>query len=115
MILRGTGLVCIETLFLVTFSGGGSGLPAPPPLWNPPMSCLTFMGLHENSPLRDIKLFGYTVTKTEIYFFFLGRKQAKMSMCIQHCWLYGSIMRGSRNFHPGDGGPIKTLITFFRH
>ena len=39
----------------------------------PPMSCLPFMGLHENSPIRDIKLLGYTVTKTEIYFFFLGR------------------------------------------
>ena len=45
-----------------------------------------------------------------------------MSMCIQHCWLYGSIMRGSRNFCQGEGGgggggggPKKTLITFFRH
>ena len=39
-----------------------------------------------------------------------------MSMCIQHCWLYGSIMRGSRNFRlGGGGGPKKTLITFFRH
>ena len=38
-----------------------------------------------------------------------------MSMCIQHCWRYGSIMRGSRNFHQGGGGPKKTLITFFRH
>ena len=37
-------------------------------------------------------------------------------MCIQHCWLYGSIMRGSRNFCQGEGGgPKKTLITFFRH
>ena len=27
-----------------------------------------------------------------------------MSMCIQHCWLYGSIMRGSRNFCQGEGG-----------
>ena len=31
VILRGTGLVCLETLFLVIFQGG-SGLPAPPPL-----------------------------------------------------------------------------------
>ena len=40
-----------------------------------------------------------------------------MSMCIQHCWLYGSIMRGSRNFCQGEGGggPKKTLITFFKH
>ena len=39
-----------------------------------------------------------------------------MSMCIQHCWLYGSIMRGSRNFCQGEGGGSeKTLITFFRH
>ena len=40
-----------------------------------------------------------------------------MSMCIQHCWLYGSIMRGSRNFARGwgGGGSKKTLITFFRH
>ena len=40
-----------------------------------------------------------------------------MSMCIQHCWLYGSIMRGSRNFcqEEGGGGVRKKLITFFRH
>ena len=38
-----------------------------------------------------------------------------MSMCIQHCLLYGSIMRGSRNFRQGGGGPKKTLVTFFRH
>ena len=38
-----------------------------------------------------------------------------MSMCILHCWLYGSIMRGSRNFRHGGGGSEKSLITFFRH
>ena len=38
-----------------------------------------------------------------------------MSVCIQHCWLYGSIMRGSRNFRQGEGGQKKNLITFFRH
>ena len=38
-----------------------------------------------------------------------------MSMCIYHCWLYGSIMRGSRNFRHGGGGSEKSLITFFRH
>ena len=38
-----------------------------------------------------------------------------MSMCIQHCWLYGSIMRGSRNFCQVEWGSEKTLITFFRH
>ena len=40
-----------------------------------------------------------------------------MSMCIQHCWLYGSIMRRSRNFRQGEGGGFrkKTLIMFFRH
>ena len=39
-----------------------------------------------------------------------------MSMCIQHCWLYGSIVRGSRNFRQGGGGGSeKTLITFLRH
>ena len=38
-----------------------------------------------------------------------------MSMCIQHCWLYGSIMRGSRNFRQGGGVRKKTLITFFMH
>ena len=40
-----------------------------------------------------------------------------MGMCIQHCWLYGSIMRGSRNFRQGGGGGFrkKTLITFLRH
>ena len=27
-----------------------------------------------------------------------------MSLCIQHCGLYGSIMRGSRNFCHGGGG-----------
>ena len=55
------------------FLGGGPDSLPPPSLSNPPMSCLPFMSLHENSPIRDIKLLGYTVTKTEIYFFFLGR------------------------------------------
>ena len=31
-------------------------------------------------------------------------QEAKMSMSIQHCWLYGSIMRGSRSFCWGVGG-----------
>ena len=35
-----------------------------------------------------------------------------MSMCIQHCWLYQSIMRGSR----GGGGPKKNNSdNDFRH
>ena len=37
-----------------------------------------------------------------------------MSMCIQHCWLYGSIMRGSRNFRQWGRGSEKTLITFLK-
>ena len=38
-----------------------------------------------------------------------------MSMCIQHCWLYGSIMRGFRNFCQGEGGPKKNSDNVFRH
>ena len=40
-----------------------------------------------------------------------------MSMCIQHCWLYGSFVRGSMNLcqGAGGGGPKKPLIIFFRH
>ena len=59
--------------FLVGGGGGGPDSLPPPSLCNPPMSCLPFMGLHENPPDRDIKFLSYTVTKTEIYFFFLGR------------------------------------------
>ena len=52
VILRGTGLICLETLFMVIFQGGG--VRTPPPLWNSPMWCLPFMALHENSPLSLI-------------------------------------------------------------
>ena len=41
-----------------------------------------------------------------------------MSMCIQQCWRYGSIMRGSRNFRQGGGGggsEKKPLITSFSY
>ena len=39
-----------------------------------------------------------------------------MSICIQHCGLYGSIMRGSRNFCQGGGGPKKNSDNvFYRH
>ena len=50
------------------FLGGGGGRTPCLPL--PLLSAhelSPFMGLHENSPIRDIKLLGYTVTKTEIY------------------------------------------------
>ena len=52
---------------------GGVGGGGPDSLPPPPSVILPFMGLHENSQIRDIKLLGYTVTKIEIYFFFLGR------------------------------------------
>ena len=38
-----------------------------------------------------------------------------MSMCIQHCWLYDSIMRGSRNFRQGEEGQKKNSDNVFRH
>ena len=114
MSLRGTGLVCIETLFLVIFQGG-SGLPAPPPpLWNPPMCCLPFMGLHENSPLRDIKLFGRRKNRDLL---FLPRtlvgKDEHVHPTLLALWKYHALIQ---ELSPGGrGGPKKTLITFFRH
>ena len=56
VILRGTGLVCLETLFWWFFRGGGAPDSLSPPLWNSHMSCLSFMGLHENSPLLLIAI-----------------------------------------------------------
>ena len=53
VILRGTKLVCLETLFWWFFRGG---VRTPTPLWNSPMSCLSFIGLHENSPLSLIAI-----------------------------------------------------------
>ena len=39
-----------------------------------------------------------------------------MSLCIQHCGLYGSIMRGSRNFcHGGGDRGLQAQLTEKKH
>ena len=75
------------------------------------MCCLPFMGLHENSPLRDIKLFGRRKNRDLL---FLPRtlvdKDEHVHPTLLALWKYHALIQ---ELSPGGGGgPKKTLITF---
>ena len=71
--------------------------PPVPPLWNPPICCLLFMGLHEKTISVNSPFLLFAIVNMS-YKIVLGLRNS-----LYKFKLYGSIMRGSRNFESGGG------------
>ena len=117
VILRGTGLVCIETLFLVIFQGGGGGPDCLPP---PPLE-----SAHELYPFHGfagkLTTLRYKIVRLHRHknqdLLFLPRtlvgKGEHVHPTLLALWKYHARIQ---EFSPGGRGVRKkTLITFFRH
>ena len=116
VILRGTGLVCIQTLFLVIFQGGGSGLPAPPPPLESAHELYPFHGFAWKLTTSRYKIVRLHRHKNRDLLFLprtLVGKDEHVHPTLLALWKYHARIQ---EFSPGGRGSEKNpLITFFRH